>query len=47
MNEPLDIPEGQRREGHRLLQTGGLLFFLGLLVGLAVPRCQQAPNSPQ
>jgi (hydroxyamino)benzene mutase len=38
MNEPLDIPEGRRREGHRLLQVGGLLFFLGLLVGLAVPR---------
>jgi hydroxylaminobenzene mutase len=38
MNEPLDISEGRRRDGHRLLQVGGLLFFLGLLVGLAVPR---------
>ena len=38
MNGPLDIPEGLRRDGHRLLQVGGLLFLLGLLVGLAVPR---------
>jgi hydroxylaminobenzene mutase len=27
-----------RRDGHRLLQAGGLLFLLGLLVGLGVPR---------
>jgi hydroxylaminobenzene mutase len=26
------------RDGHRLLQLGALLFLLGLLVGLAVPR---------
>jgi hypothetical protein len=26
-----------RRDAHRLLQAGGLLFLLGLLVGLAVP----------
>lgn len=28
----------QLRDGHRLLQTGGLLFLLGLLVGFGVPR---------
>jgi len=38
MNEPLDVPDWRRRDGHRLLQVGGLLFLLGLLVGLAVPR---------
>jgi len=38
MNEPLDVPEGLRRDGHRLLQLGALLFLLGLLVGLGVPR---------
>ncbi len=38
MNEPLDVPEALRRDGHRLLQVGGLLFFFGLLVGLAVPK---------
>jgi hydroxylaminobenzene mutase len=37
MNEPLNVPEGLRRDGHRLLQVGGLLFLLGLLVGLGVP----------
>ena len=26
-----------RQDGHRLLQVGGLLFLLGLLVGVAVP----------
>ena len=31
-------PNGQRRDAHRLLQMGGLLFLLGLLVGFAVPR---------
>ena len=34
----IDIPEGLRRDGHRLLQVGGLLFLLGLLVGLGVPK---------
>jgi (hydroxyamino)benzene mutase len=38
MNEPLDAPEWLRRDAHRLLQAGGLLFLFGLLVGLAVPR---------
>jgi hydroxylaminobenzene mutase len=38
MSEPLNVPEGLRRDGHRLLQVGGLLFLLGLLVGLAVPK---------
>jgi hydroxylaminobenzene mutase len=38
MTEEPDIPEGLRRDGHRLLQAGGLLFLLGLLVGLGVPR---------
>lgn len=37
MNE-LDVSEKLRHDGHRLLQVGGLLFLLGLLVGLAVPR---------
>jgi len=30
--------DGLRGDGHRLLQVGGLLFLLGLLVGLGVPR---------
>jgi len=38
MNQPMDNPERSRRDGHRLLQVGGLLFLLGLLVGLGVPR---------
>jgi hydroxylaminobenzene mutase len=33
-----DAPEALRRDGHRLLQSGALLFLLGLVVGLAVPR---------
>lgn len=33
-----DISEAMRRDGHRLLQVGALLFLLGLLVGLGVPR---------
>lgn len=37
MTEPLDIPEGLHRDGHRLLQVGGLLLLLGLVVGLGVP----------
>lgn len=38
MSELLDLNEGLRRDGHRLLQAGGLLFLLGLLAGLAVPK---------
>ena len=38
MTEGSDISERLRRDAHRLLQAGGLLFLLGLLVGLAVPR---------
>jgi hydroxylaminobenzene mutase len=38
MTESLDVRDEQRRDAHRLLQVGGLLFLLGLLVGLAVPR---------
>jgi (hydroxyamino)benzene mutase len=38
MNERLEVSEGLRRDGHRLLRVGGLLFLLGLLAGLAVPR---------
>ena len=38
MNETLHSSEGLGRDGHRLLQAGGLLFLLGLVVGLAVPR---------
>ena len=34
----MDSSGGMRRDGHRLLQAGGLLFLLGLLVGLGVPR---------
>jgi hydroxylaminobenzene mutase len=37
MNEPLAMPDGPDRDGHRLLQAGALLFLLGLLVGLGVP----------
>lgn len=33
----METSDGCRRDGHRLLQVGGLLFLLGLLVGLAVP----------
>lgn len=35
--EPPVTPDGPHRDGHRLLQTGALLFLLGLLVGLGVP----------
>ncbi len=38
MTEQLDLHGSQRRDAHRLLQAGGLLFLLGLLVGFAVPR---------
>jgi hydroxylaminobenzene mutase len=38
MSESLESRGEQARDGHRLLQVGGLLFLLGLLVGLAVPR---------
>lgn len=38
MNELLDIRERLRRDGHHLLRVGGLLFLLGLLAGLAVPK---------
>jgi hydroxylaminobenzene mutase len=38
MNEPLEMPEGLRRDGHRLLQVGAVLFLLGLLVGLGIPK---------
>jgi (hydroxyamino)benzene mutase len=38
MAERLGIADGQGRDAHRLLQVGGLLFLLGLLVGFAVPR---------
>lgn len=34
----LDTFDGLRRDGHRLLQVGALLFLLGLLMGLGVPR---------
>jgi hydroxylaminobenzene mutase len=34
----MEILDGLRRDGHRLLRVGALLFLLGLLVGLAVPR---------
>jgi (hydroxyamino)benzene mutase len=30
--------DGSRRQGHRLLQSGVLLFLLALLAGLVVPR---------
>jgi hypothetical protein len=38
MEEDVGASEGARRHGHRLLQAGSVLFLLGLLVGLAVPR---------
>lgn len=38
MEEPMEISEASRRQGHRLLQVGSLLFLLALFVGLAVPR---------
>ena len=31
------VQDALRRDGHRLLQVGALLFLLGLLVGLAMP----------
>ena len=34
----MDIPNRMHRHGHRLLQVGSILFLLGLLVGLGVPR---------
>ena len=34
----MDAPHGSPRHGHRLLQVGALLFFLALIVGLALPR---------
>ena len=39
--EPLDTSDWSRRQGHRLLQLGILLFLFALLVGLVVPtlRC--------
>ena len=33
----MDTAERSRRQGHRLIQVGMLLFLLALLVGLAVP----------
>ena len=38
MDEIAGASCASQRHGHRLLQGGGLLFLLGLLVGLAVPR---------
>jgi hydroxylaminobenzene mutase len=38
MEEAMESSDTLRRNGHRLLQAGGVLFLLGLLVGLAVPR---------
>jgi hydroxylaminobenzene mutase len=38
MSESRDLLVALRRDGHRLLQAGGLLFLLGLVVGLGVPR---------
>jgi len=38
MGESQNLSVAQRRDGHRLLQAGGLLFLLGLVVGLGVPR---------
>ena len=37
MNDRGDVRDASRRDGHRLLQIGALLFLLGLVVGLAVP----------
>jgi hydroxylaminobenzene mutase len=34
---PMDTADSSRRQGHRLIQAGMLLFLLALLVGLAVP----------
>src|ERR1700720_2071774 len=34
---PMDTAERSRRQGHRLIQVGMLVFLLALLVGLAVP----------
>jgi hydroxylaminobenzene mutase len=34
----MTIHDELQSDGHRLLQVGGLLFLLGLLVGLGVPR---------
>jgi hydroxylaminobenzene mutase len=34
----MDTSDWSRRQGHRLLQSGFLLFLLALLVGLVVPR---------
>ena len=33
----MDASERMRRDGHRLMQAGAVLFLLGLLVGLGVP----------
>jgi hydroxylaminobenzene mutase len=38
MNDSLDLLEGPRLDGHRLLQVGGVLFLLGLFAGLGVPK---------
>lgn len=38
MAETMKLSDRLRRDGHRLLQVGALLFLLGLAVGLAVPR---------
>jgi len=38
MGESRDLLVTQGRDGHRLLQVGGLLFLLGLVVGLGVPK---------
>ena len=38
MGESGDLLLKKRRDGHRLLQAGGLLFLFGLVVGLGVPK---------
>ena len=38
MSESITDPGVLERDGRRLLQAGGLLFLLGLLVGLGVPK---------
>lgn len=38
MSESGELLLEKRRDGHRLLQAGGLLFLFGLVVGLGVPR---------
>jgi hydroxylaminobenzene mutase len=38
MSDGENVVEALRRDGHRLLRVGALLFLLGLLVGLVVPR---------